>query len=93
MPARRCTDCSLNWPAGETTCGKCGGETWFSPSNEPMSSAEAGSIKAHAAFDLWLTTPEGIAAVETARLEGDRREREFEEFEEIAARERANDQG
>lgn len=82
MGAQRCSTCSINWAIGTRNCEQCGAETWYSQSSHPTADTELAHVEAHvaadldphAAFEAWLLTPEGLAAVDKARREGDRRE-------------------
>ena len=82
MGARRCSTCAINWPINTPNCKQCGAVTWYSQSSQPTTPEELAHIEAqvtadtdpHAAFEAWLLTPQGLAAVEKARLEGDRRD-------------------
>ena len=77
MSAKRCSDCSLDWPTNYSRCYQCGGHIWPDPKLTPMDEAQAATMKATYQFEAWLLTPEGEAATLAAVEANDRREAEL----------------
>lgn len=56
MPARRCSNCSLNWPDFQiyATCRRCSGNTDRMAKEEAMSEKEARRVEAEIKFERYL---------------------------------------
>lgn len=71
--ARRCKECSLDWPTEWEKCGKCKGPVNVVPGAVPMSQRDAMRITAHADFELFLEAETPVARKRRQRAAAEER--------------------